>query len=42
VVVTLVGLFLGRNPNTTEDEEYRLVLDGSGTHHEDAGLAVKG
>jgi MFS family permease len=42
VVVTLVGLSLGRNPNTMEDEEYRLMLDGSATSREDAGLAVKG
>jgi MFS family permease len=42
VVVTLIGLSLGRNPNTTEDEEYRLVLDGSAARREDAGLAVNG
>ncbi|MGO4192351.1 MFS transporter [Arthrobacter sp. YAF17] len=42
VAVTLVGLALGRNPNTTEDEEYRVMLDGPATSREDAGVAVKG
>lgn len=42
VVVTLVGLSLGRNPNTTEDEDYRLLLEGSAADRESASLTVKG
>lgn len=42
VVVTLVGLSLGRNPNTTEDEEYRLLLDNSASSRDDASVAANG
>ncbi|MET1022422.1 MAG: MFS transporter [Arthrobacter sp.] len=42
VVVTLVGLALGRNPHATEDEDYRLLLEGSAAGREDAGLPAKG
>lgn len=28
-IVTLIGLSLGRNPHATEDDEYRLLLEGS-------------
>lgn len=42
VVATLVGLSLGRNPNTTEDEEYRLLLDNPATSRDDASAAVNG
>ncbi|MET1065055.1 MAG: MFS transporter [Arthrobacter sp.] len=41
VVVTLIGLALGRNPHATEDEDYRLLLEGSAAGR-DADLAVKG
>ena len=35
--VTLVGLALGRNPNTAEDEEYRLLLEGESGNRRAAG-----
>jgi hypothetical protein len=28
-VVTVIGLALGRNSNTTEDDDYKLLLEGA-------------
>lgn len=39
VVVTLIGLSLGRNPNTTEDEDYKLLLEGATAPREEVGIA---
>ena len=36
--VTLVGLALGRDSNTVEDEDYRLLLEGTGTADRAAGV----
>jgi MFS family permease len=38
VAVTLTGLALGRNSNTTEDEDYRLLLEGSAGARQMAGM----
>jgi MFS family permease len=39
VLVTLIGLSLGRNPNTTEDEDYKLLLAGSAAARQEIGAA---
>ena len=35
--VTLVGLALGRDSNTVEDEDYRLLLEGPGAAPQPSG-----
>jgi MFS family permease len=37
--VTLIGLALGRDSNTVEDEDYRLLLEGSGEATRASGIA---
>lgn len=37
-VVTLIGLSLGRNSNTTEDDDYKLLLEGSSSDRPAAGV----
>jgi MFS family permease len=36
--VTLIGLSLGRNSNTTEDEDYKLLLEGSPSERPAVGM----
>jgi len=36
--VTLIGLSLGRNSNTTEDEDYKLLLEGTFSERPAAGI----
>jgi hypothetical protein len=36
--VTMVGLALGRDSNTVEDEDYRLLLEGSAAARQQAGI----
>jgi hypothetical protein len=37
--VTVVGLALGRDSNTVEDEDYRLLLEGTGAAPQPTGVA---
>jgi MFS family permease len=37
-VVTLIGLSLGRNSNTTEDDDYKLLLEGVTGERPGAGV----
>ena len=36
--VTLFGLSLGRNSNTTEDDDYKLLLEGSSSERPAVGI----